>query len=129
MNGTPVLDSGKAETQVTMNYTRPAAVFPLVMANIRLHSFNKGCHGNCAILIGAGIGANLSSKTADFAAGPSFQYGSVLITPVFHYGRQTELTNGVKVGDMLGTSPPALPTNNFWKPAFGFAISYKVPIP
>ena len=129
VDGVPVLDStGKVLTQVVVNTTRPSVVFPLVMANYRLKSFQKHCNGNCSFLLGGGMGANLSSKTADFAVGPSFQYGIVLFTPVLHYGRQTGLTNGVQVGQKLGTSPPALPTNNFWKPAFGFAISYVLPV-
>jgi hypothetical protein len=67
-SGAPVLDAGKVTTQVTVTHTRPSVVFPLVMANWRLHSFSKGCHGNCSFLIGGGMGANLSSKTADLAA-------------------------------------------------------------
>ena len=128
-NGQPVLDgSGKALTQVVVNTTRPSVVFPLVLASFRAHSFTHKCGGNCSFLFSGGVGANLSSKTADFAIGPSLQFGSVLITPALHYGRQTALTNGVQIGQQLGSSPPTLPTNNFWKPAFGLSIGYVIPI-
>ena len=129
VNGQPTLDAtGKVLNQVVVNTTRPSVVFPLILLDYRVHSFSKGCKGNCSFLLGGGVGANLSSKTADLAIGPSFQYGSVLVSPIFHYGRQTHLTNGVAVGQQLGTSPPTLPTNNFWTPAFGFSIGYIIPL-
>jgi hypothetical protein len=129
VNGKPVLDgSGKALTQVVVNSTRPSVVFPLVLLSYRAHSFSKHCGGNCSFLLSGGVGANLSSKTADFALGPSLQIGTVLISPIFHYGRQTQLTNGVKLGQQLGSSPPTLPANYFWAPAFGLSIGYVIPI-
>ncbi len=127
VNGSPVLDSsGKVITKVTMNATRPSIVFPLVMGNFRMPL--QFCGGKCSVLLGGGIGANLSSKTADFAAGPSLQIYSVLLSPLLHYGRQVNLTNGVVVGQQLGTTPVTPPTNSIWKPAFGFAISYTIPL-
>ena len=76
------------------------------------------------------MGVNLSTKSADFDIGPSFQIGSVLLTPTAHFGRETVLTNGVTVGSQLGSSPPStLPTRNSWVTRFGFALTYSIPIP
>lgn len=128
-DGTPSGDgSGKVLTKVSVSPTYPSVVFPLVMVDFKLHTFQK-YEGKWSIVASGGIGANLSSKTTDFAGGPSLQYRSILITPSFHYGRQAQLTNGVHLGDRLGTSPPALPVQNQWRPAGGLAISYVLPIP
>jgi len=133
-NGQPVLDSGgKTLTVVTESDTRPVVVLPLVMLNYRMrrlsgYSWENKCPNHCAFLVSGGVGLNLSTKTADFAVGPSFQIGAVLFTTAAHFGRETVLTNGVTVGEQLGSSPPSpLPTANHWKTGFGFGISYVLP--
>ena len=127
-NGVPMGDgSGHTFTQVTVAKSYPGVISPVFFVNYRLHNFQAN-QGRWAFLFSGGIGANFVTKSADFAAGPSIQYGNVLFTPAVHYGRQTELINGVHVGDQLGTSPPALPTNNVYKPAIGLGITYRLPI-
>jgi hypothetical protein len=134
VNGKPVLDpSGKTLTVVTESDTRPVVVLPLVMANFRLrglshYPWENRCPNHCAFLLSGGVGLNLTTKTADFAVGPSFQIGEVLITTAAHFGRESMLTNGVTVGSQLGSSPPnPLPTANKWVTGFGIAISYVLP--
>ncbi len=108
-------------------------VFPLVMANYRLrhlsnYPWENKCPNHCAFLLSGGVGLNLTSKTTDFAAGPSFQIGEVLFTTAAHFGRESVLTSGVTVGSELGSSPPSpLPTANTWRTGFGFAVSYVLP--
>jgi hypothetical protein len=132
-NGNPVLDSGgKNLTVVTQTDTLPAVVFPMVLGSFRIGAWSHAnwenkCPNHCAILISGGVGANLTAKTTDFAVGPSFQIGEALFTPAAHFGRQTQLTDGVVVGAQLGSSPPTLPTKTAWVPAFGFAITYILP--
>jgi hypothetical protein len=134
VNGQPLLDSnGKVLTIVTENNSRPSVIFPMVFANYRIGAFSRAkweakCPGGCAFLVTGGIGANLSTKSTDFAAGLSFQIGSVLLTPSVDIGRQLQLSNGVTIGQKLGSSPPALPTENKWGPHFGFALTYRLPI-
>jgi hypothetical protein len=134
VNGQPVVDSnGKNLTVVTESDSRPVVVFPLVMANYRLrglshYPWENRCPNHCAFLVSGGVGLNLNAKTADFAVGPSFQIGEVLFTTAAHFGRESVLTNGVTVGEQLGSSPPSpLPTANRWRTGFGFAISYVLP--
>ncbi len=126
-DGTPSTDGmGHTYTMVTVSKTYPGIISPVFLANYRLYNF-QGASGRWAILFSGGIGANIASKSADFAAGPSVQFGSVIFTPCVHYGRQTQLSGGVHVGDQLGTSPPALPTSNPYKPAVGLGITWKLP--
>jgi hypothetical protein len=135
VNGQPVLDSGgKTLMIVTENDTRPSIIFPVVFISYRIGPFSRArweakCPGRCAFLATGGIGANLSNKSAEFAGGLSFQIGSVLLTPLVSIGRQLQLSNGVVVGQQLGSSPPALPTENKWGPHFGLALTYRLPIP
>jgi hypothetical protein len=127
-NNAPVIDgSGKTPTIVTITQTYPGAITPVFLVNYRLKNFQRN-QGRWAFLASAGMGLNPTTKTADFATGFSFQFGNVLFGPVLHYGRQTNLTNGVKVGDQLGDSPPTLPTSNILKPAGGISITYRLPI-
>ena len=129
VNGVPVTDSsGKVLTIVTVAKTYPSVVFPLLLVNYRLHNLQADS-GRWAFLLSGGVGTNLALKTADFAFGPSLQYGNVFVTPALHLGRQTQLTNGVSVGDKLGSSPPSLPTSNQFKTSFGLGITYRLPLP
>jgi hypothetical protein len=136
VDGQPVLDdSGKVLTRVTQSDTSPDVVAPVLLVNYRLNKLSRApweqrCHNGCSFLLSGGIGANLTSKSADFDTGISFQYGSVLFTPTVHYGRENRLSNDVAVGQELGSSPPnPLPTDFHWIKKFGFAITYALPTP
>jgi hypothetical protein len=129
VNGVPSTDgSGKVLTIVTENDTRPSVVTPLALLNYEVTRSNY-CKGRCGVSISGGLGANLTTKSADYAAGVSWRYRDLLFTPAFHYGRETVLSNGVNVGQKLGSSPPALPTQMLFRPNFGFAVTYRIPIP
>ncbi|MGD0156155.1 MAG: hypothetical protein ABSB50_08655 [Terracidiphilus sp.] len=129
VNGVPVLDpSGKVTTQVTESDTVPSIVAPLIFLNYEL-PFIHPCLAKCGFLLSGGMGSNLTAKTADYAAGFSIRYRDILFTPAVHIGRINELTNGVVVGQKLGSSPPALPTAMHFTPKFGFAITYRLPFP
>jgi hypothetical protein len=138
VNGAPVEDPknpGKYLTQITETDTSPSIVFPIVYGSWRIGKFSRAdwenhCWNHCAFLLTGGIGANLTNKTADFAAGPSFQVGSVLLTPSAHFGRESVLTNGFYPNEPLGSNPPsALTTANKWTTHFGMGLTYVIPIP
>ncbi len=129
INGLPVLDnSGKVTTEVTESDTRPSIVTPLALFNYEVTRKNYA-GGKFGVLVSGGLGANLTTKSADYALGLSFRYREALFSPMLHYGRETFLSNGVTVGQKLGSSPPTLPTEQNFKPAFGLAITYRIPIP
>jgi hypothetical protein len=113
---------------VTESDTKPSVVTPLAFFSYEI-PYITAREGKFGVLLSAGLGANLTAKSADYAAGISFRYREVLFTPAVHFGRENELTNGVVVGQMLGSSPPALPTAMHFKPNVGFALTYRVPIP
>jgi hypothetical protein len=108
VNGKPVLDpTGKVTTVVTRSDTSPTVVAPVLLVSYRFpwisrFAWENKCRGGCSFLLSGGVGANLTSKTADFDTGFSFQIGSVLFTPALHYGRDNRLSNGVAVGQQLG---------------------------
>jgi hypothetical protein len=129
LNGVPVLDSGgKVTTVVTENETRPSVVTPLAMLNYEFTQHNYA-NGKFGVLVSGGLGANLTTKTADYAVGFSLRFRELLFSPLLHLGRETYLSNGVAVGQKLGSSPPTLTTEQHFKPAVGFAISYRIPVP
>lgn len=134
VNGQQQLDSGgKGLTVVAESDTRPTIVAPLVMLNYRLrgvsdYGWQNRCPGHCAFLLSGGVGLNIPAKAAEFAVGPSFQIGALLLTAAAHIGRDTELTQAVGVGAQLGSSPPSpLPTASVWVARFGFVASYVLP--
>jgi hypothetical protein len=137
VNGQPVLDpTGKTTTVVTESSTVPSFIAPLGLLSYRINPWSRSngenghCPNGCSFLLSGGVGANLTTKSADFDVGPSFQYGSVLFTPTVHFGRDTRLSDGVAVGQMLGSSPPSpLPTTQSWVVKWGFAVTYSIPIP
>jgi hypothetical protein len=135
-NGNPVLDgSGKVTTIVTQQSQSPSVIAPLGLVSYRLTELSRAkwenkCANGCSFLLSGGVGANLTSKSADFDIGPSFQLGGFLLTPAIHFGRDTRLSNGVQVGQKLGSSPPStLPTVNSWVTKWAIALTYTIPIP
>jgi hypothetical protein len=133
--GAPVLNNGVAEVTVGGTASDFSFIAPLGLLSFRLNSLSHWdwetkCPNSCALLLSAGVGANLTSKTAEFAAGPSFQIGGVLITPTVHWGRDTRLSDGFYVNEPLGTGAPStLPTNTAWVTKMGIALTYAIPIP
>jgi hypothetical protein len=135
-NGAPVVSgSGVAEVTVGGTSSDFSVIAPLALFSYRINPLSHAdweikCPNNCAVLLSAGIGANLSTKSADFDVGPSFQIGGVLITPTVHWGRDTRLTGGFYVNEPLGTgSPMTLPTDTAWVTKGGIALTYSIPIP
>lgn len=128
VSGRPRLDAaGKVETRVSETVTSPTVV-PMAMVHLRAYQFPlEG--SRVAFLVTGGAGVNPSSGTADFGAGFSLAYRAVVVSRLWHRGRDLELTDGVKTNDELGSSPPALPTQRVWRWSDGWAVSIRVPIP
>jgi hypothetical protein len=137
VNGQPVLDpTGKTTTSVVGNATEFSVIAPEALISYRIGALShflwqtKYCPNNCSFLLSGGIGANLTTKSADFDVGPSLQVGSLLLTPTVHFGKDTRLSDGVAVGQMLGSSPPSsLPTTQSIVIKWGFLLTYSLPIP
>jgi hypothetical protein len=120
--------------------SRPTVV-PFVAANWRLlHDFSWPDYRRGAVYFTLAIGLNPNNTTAEFGAGPSFSWRSVMFSPLFHLGHDFRLTQGEQVGEVWcnqsaasGTipkcsgPPPSPSTTRFWRGAFAFGISVRVP--
>jgi hypothetical protein len=80
-----------------------------------------------ALLWTFGVGVNVDSGSADVGTGPAFSYRGLMLTPMWHWGRDIRLTNGIKVNGELGSSPPTLTTERYWVRKFALGVSYRVP--
>jgi hypothetical protein len=109
----------------------PAVFGSWVIPWISRARWENRCPGHCGFLLSAGVGLNLTTKTAEFAAGPSFQAWGVLLTPSMVFGRQTVLADGITEGYAgFGVNPPStVPTASAWRNAFGIALTYTLPTP
>lgn len=126
-NGQPSLDAGgKINTVVTETVTRPTIV-PMVLGHYRLGEITAAGR-RVAFLLTGGVGVNAYNSFAEFAAGVSLSVRNFVISPMAHFGRDLRLTNGLALGEQLGSSPPALSTERYWVGKFGIAVSYRLPI-
>jgi hypothetical protein len=126
---------------ITQAISRPT-VEPFVAANWRIgHDFLWLGARRGAIYITTAVGINTNAATtADFAFGPSISWRSVMLSPLYHLGRDTRLTQGEFVGQIwcnasqasgsipkCSGSPPSPSTQRFWTSAFAFGISVRIP--
>jgi hypothetical protein len=100
-NGAPVLNSsGNVVSVVTETDTRLTVLAPEVLASYQIPWF-MGCSFGCSLSVSGGLGANLTSKTADFDTGLSLRLSDILLTPAVHFGREQRLINGIYVGEQI----------------------------
>jgi hypothetical protein len=125
---------------IAQTITRPTIV-PFVAANWRLgHDFTWPDHRRGAWYFSTAIGLNPNNTTAEFGAGISLSWRSVMFSPLFHLGHDVHLTQGEQVGEVwcnqsaangsipkCSGSPPSPSTTKYWTRAFGFGISVRVP--
>jgi hypothetical protein len=132
-NGSPVLNpSGNGvsivtETDVRLSVLAPEVIGSYVVPGLR--RLDARCSFGCSLLVSGGIGANLTTKSADFDTGISLRLVDVLLTPSVHFGRESRLIDGIAVGSQLGANAPStLPTENKWVRKFGFVLTYVIPL-
>jgi len=132
-NGVPVLNSsGNAVSLVTETDNKMSVMAPEVLVSYLipgLQRLDSACSFGCSLWLSGGVGANLTTKTADFDAGISLRLSDILLTPAVHFGRESRLSNGFTVGNSLGANAPStLPTGTKWVRKFGFVLSYVIPL-
>ncbi len=133
-NGHPVLNSsGNVISKVTETDTNLSVLAPEVLGGYvipGLQKFHALCSFGCSLLVSGGIGANLTTKSADFDTGISLRLADVLITPAVHFGRETRLIDGITVGEQIGANAPSsLPTKTKWVRKLGIVLTYNIPLP
>jgi hypothetical protein len=128
-DGQPELDAnGKQINLVTETTTKPT-VDAIALVHYRIMEWRGVWNRRIALLASAGIGTGTNGSGPDFAAGGSIAFGNLMISPLLHFTRDVRLTNGVKVGDNLGPSPPPPPTERYWVHKLGIGLTYVVPLP
>ena len=121
-NGQPVLDSSnKTDTILTESITRPTVILPIVFGHYRFKEWAAGGQ-RVAVYGTGGAGLNLSSTSTDFAVGMSLGINSFMLSPLVHFGRDQRFTNGLTIGEELGSSPANPTTERYWVRKFGFAL-------
>lgn len=131
-NGKPVLDSsGNAISTITEVDNHLSVIAPEVLGSYvlpKLQWLTSKCSFRCSFLLSGGIGANLTTKSADFDTGISLRIWDVLLTPAVHWGRETRLADGFNIGPVGTNAPSSVPTQTkgVWK--FGFLFTYVIPM-
>lgn len=124
---------------LTQSIIRPI-VLPYAAANIRLGNDFTIRQRRAAIYWTTAIGFNAYNTTAEYAVGPSLSWRMIMLSPLFHIGHDTHLTQGETVNQIwcntaapagsatacVGT-PPAPSSKTFWRGAFAFGIGIRVP--
>jgi hypothetical protein len=125
-NGVPDIVNGKQVTAVTDSTTKPT-IDALVLVHWRFCEWQPNSQTKrFAVLGSVGVGTGTNGSGADFAAGLSFAYGSLYISPLLHFTRDQRLTNGIALGDNLMGATPT--TERYWVHKFGLAFTYALPI-
>lgn len=76
--------------------------------NTQLRTVSNWLVWSLTALVAVGIraGINIGSATTDFAVGPSLALRGIVVTPLLYFARDLRLTQGLYVGEQLGSSPP-----------------------
>jgi hypothetical protein len=107
--------------------TRPLIV-PFAALNVLLRDWICGVR-RCGFYATGLAGVNPNTTTADFGAGFSFSWRTLMVSPVAHFAHDVGLTNGITVNEPLGTSfSGSLPTKQFWTTSWGIGLSYRIPL-
>ncbi|MGO8756518.1 MAG: hypothetical protein ACLQG3_00185 [Terracidiphilus sp.] len=125
--GTPPTVSG---ITVQETDTRPLIV-PYAAVHVRLGSdwLWKFDQRRGAIYATGLVGVNPNTTTADFGAGISVAWRSLVLSPVAHFAHDVRLTGGFTDNEQLGTTfTGTLPTQQFWTTSFGIGIGIRVPL-
>jgi hypothetical protein len=111
---------------IAQNVLHPTAV-PFAAANYRLTNDLPGRWKSNFYWTGA-IGINPNTVSADFATGLSYSWRALMVSALAHFGHDTQLTQGLTVGESLGASFNGnLPTQTHWTTSFAIGLSVRIP--
>jgi hypothetical protein len=142
-NGTPIPANVKL---IETKTTRPL-IIPFAAGNYRMSSeftWPGWLGGRRGAIYGTfGVGLNPYNTQVEYFGGFSISWRYLMISPVYHLGHDTHLTQGEQVGQIwcqygggatatssppaCAGSPPAPSTKTFWTGAFAVGISVRVP--
>jgi hypothetical protein len=120
-DGTNVTDNTVIQTIL-----RPTVV-PYAAGNYRLTNDLGWSKWKSNLYLTGAVGINPNTVSADFAAGLSLSWRSLMISPLWHYGHDTRLV-GFTVGESLGAAfKSTLPTQTFWTSSYAVGIGIRIP--
>jgi hypothetical protein len=120
-DGTNVTDNTVIQTIL-----RPTVV-PYAAGNYRLTNDLHWSKWKSNVYLTGAVGVNPNTVSADFAAGLSLSWRSLMLSPLWHYGHDTRLV-GFTVGESLGAAfKSTLPTETFWTSSFAIGIGIRIP--
>lgn len=124
----PVFDGSTVTNNIVIqNILRPTVV-PFAAGNYRITDDLSWTKWKSNLYLTGGIGINPNTVSADFAAGLSLSWRTLLFSALWHYGHGTRLTQGFYVNESLGPNfKSTLPTQNYWTNNFAIGISIRVP--
>ena len=124
----PVFSSGAITNNIiAQNVLHPTAV-PFVAANYRITNDLGWTRWKSAIYLTGAVGINPNTLSADFASGVAISWRGLMFSPLWHYGHDVRLTQGLYAGELLGASfKGSLATQNYWTSSFALGISIRVP--
>lgn len=124
----PVFTSGViTDNKIAQNVLHPTVV-PFAAANYRISNDLGWTRWRSAIYLTGAVGVNPNTVSADFASGLSISWRSLMFSPLWHYGHDVRLTQGLYVGESLGASfKGSLATQTYWTSSFALGVSIRVP--
>lgn len=124
----PVFTSGViTDNKIAQNVLHPTVV-PFAAANYRITNDLGWTRWKSAIYLTGAVGVNPNTVSADFASGLSISWRSLMFSPLWHYGHDVRLTQGLYVGESLGASfKGSLATQTYWTSSFALGVSIRVP--
>jgi len=125
----PVYNSSGTVTdkQITTSVLHPTVV-PFAAANYRISQDLGWSRWRMDWYLTGAVGINPNTLSADFAAGPSLSFRGLMFSPLWHYGHDVRLTQGLFVGESLGASSSGTATTeNYWKSSFAIGVSIRTP--
>ena len=124
----PVFTSGAITNNIIAQNVLHPTVVPFAAANYRLSNDLPWTRWKSAIYWTGAVGINPNTVSADFASGLSISWRDLIFSPLWHYGHDVRLTQGLYVGESLGASfKGSLATQTYWTSSFALGVSIRVP--
>jgi hypothetical protein len=130
-----VVDDRTANNTVTAHaeirdHPAKPQVVPFSFINVRLGRPWPWAGRNMTFNFAPGVGVNPNNggNAAEFFLGLSLGFGNVFVAAGSHVGHELRPANNYHLLDRPPADLKVVPTETPWKPGFGFAVSYRIPL-
>lgn len=125
----PVISNATVINQAVIETKLHPTVVPFAAANVRLgRDFTVG-GWRSAVYWTFALGINPNSTTTEFGIGPSFAWRALMLSALWHVGRDVRLTQGLYSGQILDANFPGdVTTEHYWRfDRVALGISVRIP--